>query len=290
MNLIRKYYAVQAARGISAAKATRLLPRKVINQIVIRARVKRHGNVIDGFSRYELPLLASYSRSGTNWMRYFIETVTNRPTPGQFRCVSGTDYVVDRAHRAFPVLHKYERVLLVVRGYKECLLRHNKDYWFAAKGVQAFLEDSRYEQPCAWYIENIKAFDGLQCPKLLIYYEDLMSSPHTEFKKIGAFLKFPEEGVGDFLDNLEGHFKESVFAYTAGGHSSETTQNRGLRTHAEALLTDEQQREFDDYFLNRYPELARTYLKRYHYCFQGGGAGEEVAALDGEAAELDSCP
>lgn len=228
MNRIRIYYSLQQARGISIAKATLLLPKEIFNQIALRSRKKHQGNVIDGFSKYELPLLASYSRSGTNWIRYFIETITHRPTPGQFRCVSGTDYVVDRAHRAYPVLHKYERVILVVRDYRECLLRHNKNHWRATKDVKSFLEDSKLKQPCCWYIENIKAFDSFQYPKLLIYYEDVIRSPETEFAKIGRFLDFPEKDVCEFLNNLEEHFKKSVSAYTAGGHSSKTTDRKSV--------------------------------------------------------------
>jgi len=265
MNFISKYYADQAAKGFSAAIATLMLPKNIIEKQIRRRQKKRLGSVIDGFSRFEVPLLASYSRSGTNWLRYFIETITNRPTPGQFRCVAGTDYVIDRAHRAYPVLDKYKSVLLIVRDYKECLLRHNKDHWLATKNVKSFMENSRIRQPCWWYMENIRAFDRFQKPKLLIYYEDLMNSPETELVKIGNFLGFPEPSVSDFLNHIEEHFKKSVTAYTSTGHTSETTQNKDLEAHARALLTIEQQHEFDDYLLNKDSELAQTYLSRYHY-------------------------
>jgi len=268
MNSIRKYYSKQSANGLSKFKATLVFPKYLYDRTVRRMQKKRMGGVVGGFSKFDLPLLASYSRSGTNWIRYFIETITNRPTPGQFRCVAGTDYVIDRAHCAFPVLHKYRSVLLIIRDYKECLLRHHKNHWLATKDVKAFMESTRVKQPCGWYMENIKAFDNFQQPKLLIYYEDLISSPETELVKIGNFLGFPEKKVADFLNTIEEHFKRSVTAYTSLGHTSETTQNKDLEAHAKALLTKEQQQEFDDYFLTKYPALAQTYLKRYHYKFK----------------------
>ena len=148
MKIVWHYFFVNAEKGFSMAQAMRLLPSKLLHKIVRRIKKERPGNVIDGFAKYDAPLLASYSRSGTNWLRYFIETISNRPTPGHLRSVFGTDYIVDRAHRAYPVLHKYEKVILVVRDYKKCMLRNYKDHWLACKNVGQFLEDSSVEQPC----------------------------------------------------------------------------------------------------------------------------------------------
>jgi hypothetical protein len=223
------------------------------------------------FPSISSPLLASYPRSGTNWIRYFIEQVTNRPTPGQFRCVSGTDYVIDRAHKAYPVLHKYRRVILVVRDYKECFLRNNKTHWLATNDVDLFLEDSTTPQPCFWYIKNIEAFDRYRHPKILVYFEDLMRRPETELLKIGSFLDFPRESVIQFLDGLEDHFKASLNLYNTGNSSQKLTYNMNLKAHCEALLCKEQVQEFDDYFLNKYPVLSKTYLLPYHYKFTNNG-------------------
>ncbi|MEM8953193.1 MAG: hypothetical protein AAGD22_03490, partial [Verrucomicrobiota bacterium] len=70
MNIISKYFTVQKSKGNFFGKALTLLPRKIMNQIAYR-RMRGDENskpsVIVGFSRFDLPLLASYSRSGTNW-------------------------------------------------------------------------------------------------------------------------------------------------------------------------------------------------------------------------------
>ncbi len=220
-------------------------------------------NVIDGSSRYELPLLASYPRSGTNWLRYFIETITNRPTPGQTRVVGGTNFVVDRAHRAYPVLHKYERVILILRDYKECLLRHKKDHWLATQDVGSFLGELKNRHPCFWYIENIKAFERFEKAKILIYYEDLIISPETEFRRLGIFLDFPDLAVSEFVSNLNEHIDRSVAAFTSGGHKSITTNNGGLHYHTTKLLTEDNVRRFNEYYSTKYSELTQKYLQRY---------------------------
>jgi len=216
-----------------------------------------------GFPRFDLPLLATYSRRGTNWVRYFLEVCSNQPTPGQTRYVEGTDYFIDRAHCAYPVLHKYSKVILLLRDFKECLLRHNKDEWLSLNNVEQFLDAQDFQQPCEWYIKNIEAFDNFKGPKLLLYYEDLMQSPANEFTKLAVFLSLSEEVVSRFIDNIDKHFHASVAAYTAGGHASETAKTKDLQAHARKLLTDEQKNEFDRYYLRKYPSLTQEYLKRY---------------------------
>ncbi len=266
MRIVRQYYRIQKSKGHSAGKATLLLPLKTLNQISLKLRRRSRptqGKAITGCSRFDLPLLASYSRSGTNWIRYFIETCSGRPTPGQRRRLSGDDYIIDRAHCAYPVIHRYSKVILVIRDYRECLLRHNKDHWKPGMDIAQFLEDQQLDQPCEWYIKNIQAFDQFRRDKLLLYYEDIINAPETEFRRLGSFLGLPEDTVVDFIHHIEDHFQASVSRYTAGGHSSETSKTRSTTAHADAMLGEEEKREFDDYFISRYNILANRYLKRY---------------------------
>lgn len=91
------------------------------------------------WSDFGTPLLASYSRSGTNWIRYVVETISGRPTPGQTRVVDGDDYIMDRSHSAFAVLHFHSKVILLIRDYRECMIRHHDKEWSADDRVEAFL-------------------------------------------------------------------------------------------------------------------------------------------------------
>jgi hypothetical protein len=129
MKLLKKYYIIQKSKGISFFAATLLLPRKILNQFSLRI-VKRQINELDqvrfGFSRFDLPLRVTYPRSGTNWIRFFLEICSNKPTPGDTRYHTGEDYLIDRAHCGYPIMNKYNKVILILRNYKECLIREKK--------------------------------------------------------------------------------------------------------------------------------------------------------------------
>ena len=270
MKLLRRYYKRRQHEGMPFLVATLILPWRAYKR-----HRRRHRNVLVGLKRYELPILVSYSRSGTNWIRYFIEYCSRQPTPGQTRLFEGTNYIIDRAHCAFPVLHRYARAILVIRDYRECLLRHNRPSWLATRNVSTFLEDESLKQPCSWYIRNIEAVDAFNGEKLVLYYEDLMTAPEDPFRKLGAFLGFPETTVTDFVEHIDDHFRASVKLYTSVSHASHTSSTRSTNAHAKALLSDAQVVEFDDYFREHYPELAQKYLRRYFTPQGTRGADDE---------------
>ena len=232
-------------------------------------RPARNKGVYTGFERPELPLLITYSRSGTNWLRYVIELLSGRPTPGHERLHGGDDFVVDRAHQGYRVASEYQRIILVVRNYKESLVRHSIDEWTANKDgshrmdVVGFLEDKSGRQPPEWFIENIRAFDAFTGDKLLLYYEDLMTEPESELRKLIEFLDLPRDGVGDLFANLDEHRQRSVDLYRQNQASYTEGDANKLSQHSDALLSDDEKRAFDDYYADRYPELFRRYLSRF---------------------------
>ena len=219
--------------------------------------------MLEGFQLYDRPLLASYPRSGTNWIRYIIECLSKRPTPGQERLVRGDDYVIDRAHCAFLVMDRYRKVVLVVRDYRECLLRQHRDHWPSTRDVLALLTDESIEVPAWWYMKNIEAFDSYRGEKLLIYYEDLVSRPEDSVTELTGFLGLDPDRTRLFLDHLDDHYEKSVAAYVGGGHLSMTSATRDVRHHARTSLDPGQEREFDEFYFSRHPELAKRYLSRY---------------------------
>ncbi|MEM7689202.1 MAG: hypothetical protein AAF291_09280 [Pseudomonadota bacterium] len=261
MRRLVNYFSNREKREESLAKAAILLPTRAYQELTKPPHIP--GNVITGRALHQIPLLASYSRSGTNWIRYFIETCSKRPTPGQLRVVKGTHYIIDRAHCAYPDMHNYCRVVLVLRNYKECLLRHNEKEWVKDRDVVRFLQRQDIEQPCSWFIDNLAAFDAFEGEKLLLYYEDLMQDPMESFTKLGHILRLKEARVAKFGAHLDAHFDGSVNAYKKGGHKSSTAKKRDLKAHADRLLTPEQRVEFDRYYQDNYPELTRKYLTRY---------------------------
>ena len=263
MNVIQKYYRIQFSRGVRWPSATMRIPSMVIRQSLQSFGLIDDGSSINGFGRYDLPLLASYSRSGTNWVRYFIEAVSGRATPGQVRLITGNEFMIDRAHRAFPIMHKHNKVVLIIRDYRECLIRHNRYMWEKNPCVEEFLLDENVRQPASWYIKNIRAFEEHSDEKLCLYYEDLISDPAPQFFQLASFLELDDEKVKSFIRNIDEHYRKSIAAYTSAGHTSESAKGKSLDHHAQSKLSKEQIVEFDDYYFNKYESLAEKYLTRY---------------------------
>lgn len=263
MNMTRNYYRNLASKGIDHAFATLLLPIKALNQLRLRLTRNQRRGVINGFGFYDRPLLASYSRSGTNWVRYSTEYISGCPTPGQKRLIDGDNYYIDRAHRAYPVMKLYKKVVLIVRDYRECILRHHKDIWPDYPDVVSFLTDEGIKQPASWYMKNIEAFDAFQGEKLLIYYEDLLGKPVETITKLSNFLSLDQKKLQLFLKDLDVHIQKSVNAYTGGGHSSETALKKDVKFHAKSKLKPAQVTDFDEFYFSRYPYIANKYLRRY---------------------------
>ncbi len=256
-----RYYAHQRAQDNGPLIATVNLPVN-LSRYVSRLQSKT-GSEIDGYRRYEVPLLASYSRSGTNWLRYTIEWISGQPTPGQVRLMYGSDYVVDRAHHASVVMDRYSKVILVVRDYRECLIRHHTALWRDTLDVASFLEATDVYQPPSWYIENIAAFDAFDGPKLLVYYEDLVGEPEKPIRELSQFIGFDRGRTEEFITTLEERKAASLVAYQRRDHTSETNGSADFGHHAKKNLSSVQAAEFDEYYRISYPELFALYLERY---------------------------
>ncbi len=269
--LIAEYFRSQKLKGQSLFVALILflpvslkyLP-KILNHLVVFSFMSGKKNVITGHGYYDKPLLISYPRSGTNWIRYIIEHLSGKPTPGQERVYTGTDYIIDRAHKGYPVIHRYCKVILILRDYRECLLRSNITSWLELGDVKMFLEEKVTFTPSNWYIDNLKAYDIFQGEKLLVYYEDLLAHPEIEILRISRFLNFDPSDSEAFLSNLEQHKQSSISLYTSGGHASETKGDTTKASyHADMHLSPEQKEAFDSYYVENYPSLFEKYLSRY---------------------------
>lgn len=226
----------------------------------------RREGYIYGYKLYDKPLLISYSRSGTNWVRYFIEFTSKQPTPGFRRLIKDPNkaYFFDRAHAGYKVAHKHPKILLLVRNYRECLVRHHGiDVVRKYRGISSFLKAKLMEQPPSWYISNIQAFDKFTGPKLLVYYEDLVAKPESTFKSIADFFGLSGVLYQDFINNLEHHKQQSILAYSENQQSKTAGSGQKLDHYTKAYLTPEEAKVFDEYFEINYPKLFKKYLEHY---------------------------
>lgn len=236
----------------------------------LKQKVKKvlgsHENVFKGFKMYHLPLLVSYSRSGTNWVSYILEMVSHSKVPDGFtKKTNDQNFFIDRAHNGSLRIHRYNKVILLLRNYKECIVRHHGMKTIRnASSTSNFLANKKMSQPAIWYVNNLISYDHFKKEKLVIYYEDLMSNPEETINLLKTFLKLDEMVCEGFLRNIEGHFNNSLTKYVNKGHQSYTkSYNIAVGFH-ENQLTKEEKKEFDDYFLEKCgDEIFSRYLRRY---------------------------
>jgi len=230
---------------------------------IIRSTIHRNRNLINGRGLYDLPVLVSYPRSGTNWVRFIIESLSGKATPGRVRLHKGKDYAVDRAHSAAKNGHKYKKMILVLRDYRECLIRHNIELWKEYANVERFLKETLITSKPYWYIENIKAFDKFKGEKLLLYYEDLVNSPETSILNLASILEVDQGRAIAFVADIATKSKASVASYHSS-HMSLTAGDTSKTTfHADQNLSEQNKKAFDDFYQFYFPELFDTYLIRY---------------------------
>lgn len=229
-------------------------------------------NVNTGYKIYSKPLLISYPRSGTNWIRYVIEYLTNRPTPGENRLVRGHKpwfrllnggYIVDRAHNAQSIINNYSKIVLILRNYKECFLRQFQKQRADFNSVSDLLLDENLHTPCSWYINNIKAFEEFKGAKKKLYFEDMINKPLEFIDDLVEFLDLPTKKLNHLKENLSEHQNNSVGLYTKRGKKSFTNGNKNnLKLHSSSL-SKSQLLEFDNFYLSNFPNITNKYLERY---------------------------
>ncbi len=220
-------------------------------------------NLIFGKGYYHLPVLVTFPRSGTNWIRFIIESLTAQPTPGKVRLHRGKNYAVDRAHAAKRSGLKYTKMILVLRDYRECLIRHHLELFKEIGEVALFMENDVVTSRPAWYLENVSTFHQFRGDKLLIYYEDLLEHPAREIERLGYFLGAGEENIRAFLFDLKNQQSRSIASYHSSHHSVTAGDTTKKNFHADSHLSKDEQFAFDNYFKRKSPELWDTYLTRY---------------------------
>ncbi len=88
-----------------------------------------------------------------------------------------------------------------------------------------------------------------------MYYEDLMTDPEREIRRLVEFLDLPRDRLTELLDDLEVHKKASVRLYRQNQESYTEGDTGKLSYHSDQLLSDQEKRAFDRYYAERYRGL-----------------------------------
>lgn len=218
--------------------------------------------------------LLSYPRSGNTWARYIIEVLTGKPSKGYDskndrpigqRVDLGIDTkaepVVEKSHKIHAG-HKYNKLIVLVRNYKDCMIRHGGAepgrIPLEKKVRHKFDTETQGRQARVDYIEILQDYDAYEGEKLLVYYEDLLEYPKHEILRIAQFFGVPESRVDEFMQEYDRHFAGGLSSY----HDKSFTKGKNVNHHRTRVSA-----ELLTYMTNdlkkRHPEIFEKYLKRY---------------------------
>jgi len=218
-------------------------------------------------------LLLSYPRSGNTWLRYSIECITKKPTIGYLDPLSakfdrnpighfvdigidkGANNIMTKRHAVEMIDEPIDKLIIVVRDYKEVIIRHRKE----APNVSLLKDSCKSDNSTHNYIQLIDYFDKFEGDKIMIHYEDIITDIKSVLKKLVDFLEESDEHIEDFMNKIETHKINSIGIYGPGGSE---TKGKTLKYHSNKM-TNEQKRKWDEYLKTNHSHLFEKYLKRY---------------------------
>ena len=234
-------------------------------------------------------ILLSYPRSGNHFVRFIIEYISSLPTHGSVHRITGAigsdTYICAKQFKnknllshvkidAPPIIYKYHyipsetpgKIILILRDYRECITNH--------KAGKLPLDSSGL----AGYMELIKYFDQFRGPKLLIYYEELLTMPNTIIKQIYNFLhltddiflnKFLQDSTliiqqsKEMIDNKPIADAQQIFPNVKSQKLvAYKIQSGGNLKYHQYRLSQQHVCKAKQYILNNFPTLC-NYIKRY---------------------------
>jgi len=228
--------------------------------------------------------LLTFPRSGTNLVSCYIQGLTQRPiwlidqksSPhlANNRLSLSLDYSktpIYRSHKGdrFEGLNKSgNKLILIVRNYKECIHRessYQSDEKFVYRSDEEFANFFLKMEPIVKnYIKNLATYDQWDPQnRLLIFYEDLMTSPLEQVTRILSFFgePIPPYLTGEFLQSIGDQTLESYHSQhkkTGGSH----TKGKDLKFHSNQISPSVLV-EIDAAMKQANPHLWETYLNRY---------------------------
>ena len=175
-------------------------------------------------------LLLSYPRSGSTWLRYCIEFLTERPTFGYIKKIRNGTHVDTPFFKEYltnePIAlkrHKwdedearskraYRKMILLVRNYKEAMLRDDYPlYKFKDLTILETIEKD--------YIKLLEKYHNHEYrvrEKAIVYYEDLILEPKKTLDDLMKAMKVPkgyEKKLEQLMTNFEEHKNRSAGKY-----------------------------------------------------------------------------
>lgn len=212
--------------------------------------------------------LLGYPRSGNHWVSFCLHDLLS--SVDTFKTEAG-DYKISRGHNPVrlnlgTVDQKKNYLILVLRNYRECMMRHhsNKDSRMLEfmRFEDSFFRQTRelFEVRRNNYAITLKCYDQWNPDtRFVVYYEDLMLEPEKTLKGLMKFLGQDESLVDAFMENFEEKQNISYDKYL-------DPQSRFSNIfHHTSLMSEEVVFQSDEFMKSHYPEYWEKYLSRFEY-------------------------
>lgn len=213
-------------------------------------------------------ILLSYPRSANSWIRYFVEVVTGLPSSqGTFtdsasnnpksdalvhKSVAKPAAILKRHRFDFEWDHwEIERdfLLVLVRDYRECIIRN----------IYKNCSKAEYQRRAVdKYMHVIESYHNWSGPKLLTYYEDLITNPAKELNKISKHFGLDVNKTKLFINDLPEHIRKSIILYYPGSITQGMPNKSHYHADRKALSAQN-----ISVLIKKQPAELYVYVKRY---------------------------
>jgi len=221
--------------------------------------------------------LLTYARAGTNLTSCYLQYLTGKPIKFFFleinllaenRLKIPIDYskpILYRTHDPKDLRNinrRTNKLLYVLRNYKESLYRHNHDKFKSPEEFE--IQFTKDKVMVREYMEGLEVFDSWDPHlRLMIHYEDLLTDPMSVIKTVLSFFDepIPENLTEDLLEEISSKALDSYHKQhknTGGSHS----KGEDFFYHTRSLPV-KTLRAIDAAVKDNYPELWNKYLSKY---------------------------
>jgi len=222
--------------------------------------------------------LLSYPRSGSNWLCYIIEYLTDASVVGNtpdFKIAVEEirvrkEKTIEKTHGQhkewWRTINQQDDVLIyIIRDFKECVIRHTESAEIEIlKSVLCNTSPLVSKTEKLDYLANLNLYDKWEGKKHLIYYEDLITKPEEAIEEFLEFLKTvninTKRGFQSFIDELYVHKNKSLDLYESVIDKS-VTRGGDIHHHSKTL-TQGQIKDLNEFIKIKTPYLIK-YLERY---------------------------
>ncbi len=222
--------------------------------------------------------LASFPRSGQNWLKCLIQIIGKRPIYplcGTFGLENPLNLAIDDKNTPCFVMHNphwidgapsdCNKLIVIIRDYKECFIREAKAHKKTINVEKVHLSRFNDQSYRSIYFDILKQYDAWEpSNRHLVYYEDLIKDPTTVLHDLGQFLGDAQKDVQHVMDNFQRYKKLSIQLYNKrqGRFGGSMSQGSNEYYHSQKYSKKDLS-HLDKTMQTFHPGLWKKYLTRY---------------------------